>query len=412
MEITGIEKLLQIKKKSNASKSKRIEFMNEWLSYVNEYGFNDSAEAYLYDGFSFLGMVPFSTYLSKINDKQELISKLLSGKRLYKNKSVSFKVILHLLALLIEEFPDEKTLIMPVIRRLPELSINKDGKYLGDLAKSVDKYFVKVITPKTILPNLYSLELRPAIIDSFCNMMKEALHILMTEGHISSDDMQILANIDKWLSNNGKISADINNTEMSKETSHKLTDVDPEVKSDTTDTFENVDNTLLYNCNKYTWRDGISITVNAIRQIEKELIRLQLNNENLMSENTKLKDARASLQRALDSEHEISEQLKAKISHLSEENNILRLQIEDLEFKIKEKDIEIKERTKLTEMLSRDRSRQSEEVLRRLAAQLRVEYRDFLDAESLPMNIDLGENMRLQMKSIFNILIKNGLSLE
>ena len=98
------------------------------------------------------------------------------------------------------------------------------------------------------------------------------------------------------------------------------------------------------------------------------------------------------------------EQQRTEISRLSENVSLLRKQIADLEMKLKDKESEIKERTKLADILSRDRAKQSEEVLNRLAAKLRVEYRDFLDAESMPMSVDLGENMRLQLKSIFDIL--------
>lgn len=120
MDTEVIEKLLQIKKKSKASKADKNSFQNEWLYYVSEHGFNDKAEAFLYDGFSFPGT--FITYLSKTNDKQETANQLLSGKYFYKNNSITFKVMLHLLALLIEKLPDEKTLMMMVVRRLPELS--------------------------------------------------------------------------------------------------------------------------------------------------------------------------------------------------------------------------------------------------------------------------------------------------
>jgi len=137
-----------------------------------------------------------------------------------------------------------------------------------------------------------------------------------------------------------------------------------------------------------------------------------MNNENLLSENTRLRTERDNVQCALNRERECCEQQRIEISRLSEDVSLLRQQVAALEIKVKEKETEIEERAKLADMLSRDRTKQSEEVLKRLAAKLRVEYRDFLDAETLPMSSDLGENMRLQLKSVFDILKKNGLSLE
>lgn len=66
----------------------------------------------------------------------------------------------------------------------------------------------------------------------------------------------------------------------------------------------------------------------------------------------------------------------------------------------------------MMEALSRDRSRQSDEQLKRLSSSLKVEYRDYKDAEALAMDCDLGENMREQLKNIFAILIKAGIELD
>ena len=66
----------------------------------------------------------------------------------------------------------------------------------------------------------------------------------------------------------------------------------------------------------------------------------------------------------------------------------------------------------MIEALSRDRAKQSDEQLHRLASTLKVEYRDFKDAETLTMDCDLGENIREQLKNVFSILIKAGIKLD
>ena len=79
---------------------------------------------------------------------------------------------------------------------------------------------------------------------------------------------------------------------------------------------------------------------------------------------------------------------------------------------IMEKDAEISERIKMSEMLSRDRSRQADETLQRLASKIRIEYRDFEDAINAEMTVDLGENLRLQLLNIFEILEKGGMKIK
>jgi hypothetical protein len=47
-----------------------------------------------------------------------------------------------------------------------------------------------------------------------------------------------------------------------------------------------------------------------------------------------------------------------------------------------------------------------------LAHKLRLEYQDFMSAEGQPMTERLGENMRDQLKAVFEILKRNGIKLE
>ena len=100
-----------------------------------------------------------------------------------------------------------------------------------------------------------------------------------------------------------------------------------------------------------------------------------------------------------------------KITTLSAELFSAKTAVEKQEKRIAQMEQEIQERMKLTEALSRDRAKQSDEAFNRLASRLRIEYRDFMDAVDIPMNRDLGENMREQLKNVFDILIKAGIAI-
>ena len=56
-------------------------------------------------------------------------------------------------------------------------------------------------------------------------------------------------------------------------------------------------------------------------------------------------------------------------------------------------------------------AKESDEVIMRISRKLKIEYQDFLDALNLDMDADLGENMRLQLQSVFKILKDNGFEL-
>lgn len=65
----------------------------------------------------------------------------------------------------------------------------------------------------------------------------------------------------------------------------------------------------------------------------------------------------------------------------------------------------------LIELLEQTGSKQSDETIKRISRKLRIEFADYQDAVSLDMNADLGENMRLQLGSVFQILKENGFEL-
>ena len=57
------------------------------------------------------------------------------------------------------------------------------------------------------------------------------------------------------------------------------------------------------------------------------------------------------------------------------------------------------------------KAKQADEATKRAAKKLSIEYRDYQDAIGLDMDADLGENMRLQLGTVFEILIDAGFEL-
>ena len=60
---------------------------------------------------------------------------------------------------------------------------------------------------------------------------------------------------------------------------------------------------------------------------------------------------------------------------------------------------------------NKEENLQINEFKNKLSSKLRYLYIDFKDAENLPMSIDFGENLRLQMNEIFDILIRSDIKL-
>lgn len=67
---------------------------------------------------------------------------------------------------------------------------------------------------------------------------------------------------------------------------------------------------------------------------------------------------------------------------------------------------------KVISVYAADKQAALSEQLNKIAAQLKAEYRDFKDAQDMEMDVNLGENFRIQLESVFKILIKAGVNLE
>lgn len=50
--------------------------------------------------------------------------------------------------------------------------------------------------------------------------------------------------------------------------------------------------------------------------------------------------------------------------------------------------------------------------LTRISRELKLEYQDFMSVDGSVMTVDLGENMREQLKTIFRVFEKEGISLK
>lgn len=115
----------------------------------------------------------------------------------------------------------------------------------------------------------------------------------------------------------------------------------------------------------------------------------------------------------LQREHEESE---ARCKVLADDVAMSQVRITELEGEVERLRDEVAQthakleaQRELANALDRDRAKQGDAALRRLTNKMRIEYEDYCDAEGLPMSVELGENMRLQLQNIFQILKDSGL---
>ena len=79
---------------------------------------------------------------------------------------------------------------------------------------------------------------------------------------------------------------------------------------------------------------------------------------------------------------------------------------------IEEYKAELAKLNSIISVYSADKQNAQTEQLNSIASKLRSEYRDFKDVENEEMSLDLGENFRFQLQSVFRILAKSGIDVE
>lgn len=414
--IEKLNELIALKKNKGhkITKKEREEFISAWSNLAAaDNSFSERAEQYYYDGFVFAGAKPFVNWLLSTEDHITALDSLFKGKLFGKDTSSSFRVLISTFALLIKEKHVEDQLVCTLIRRIPSCSKNKEKKTIGDGHRIFLKYFIGEFDSTTALPSLPNLNLKPFQIQSFVSVCDELISKLDKDS-LSKKEMHVLSTINSWL-----------HPVVLEESQEKTTETKQEKKTFSEGceaTFELTQDSIKPRQSISPYERLVSILNEAVslsgvinnnaHAVESKSIDFQKTISSLQKDVDALNDQ---LKQAKDRETYLESKLDDRSRLISTLNEKIRVLEEDVGEKtslVAAKDQEIAQRMQMMEALSRDRARQSEEQFHRLASKLKIEYRDFKDAEALSMDCVLGENMREQLKNVFSILSRAGISLD
>lgn len=415
------ELITATKEKSSASEADRRKFEHAWLEIANKEGLSEEVILRLYRGFTIDASMPFYLYVQKTN-ADDAYQKLLASKLFMENEAGrSFKLILDLLGLEIAK-PTSSASLASLCRSLPRVAYNKDGNLYGFAGQSINKCLVKRLANQACPGLELDLELSPAEVARLASILNGPLKSLGMKSNIRSSERDTVIRLMKWMQNLSSssdtasaacgdmephgsessmaVQQPTDNQEYAAGTMQTVTQRD----TDLAEGLNSKDGTMA-SPDTQSMASVISFLHSYSEEHEKlasevSMLRQQLEAEKSADEHNEA-DA-LSLRAQLAEEKERVAGLEAAVSALTAEKEELDGQVVSLK----------KDSASAREMLSlmdRDHERQSNEQLKRLSSELRIEYQDFKDAEDLPMDVDLGENMRLQIQSIFKILRKHGL---
>lgn len=418
--LDSLMKAKKEKKKKEPTIKEKEAFRSAWLSLVADAGLTGSAEQFLYEGFAFCGAEPFYAYLIQTEDQNATLAAMFSGKYYGIDSNVSFRLVAHLLALMLNNNAT-RNILAPIIKRLPGACVNKDKKRLGTAEKTFEKYFLAELHPDVELCPLADIGTKPVFIKEFVTLVSSIMDGIENAGSAKGVVVKNIAKIRKWL-------ADYD-TSQSASTGTKAEQLIPAstiVAAEKVKIVSVADNppedrvqapkVIVTQPKEEASVDMIAYLTELLGKAAKatavvksestqQRVKIDALTQTLESEQSKLRGAN---QQIADLQDTITE-LRKKLSAAEGDIFVLRQTVEQRDAVIAEKNAEIAERVKMAEVLSRDRSKQADESLQRLAFKIRVEYRDFVDALDVPISCDLGENLRLQLQSIFDILEKGGM---
>lgn len=387
--LDALMKVKKEKKKKEPTIKEKEAFRSAWLSLVADTGLVGRAEQFLYEGFAFCGAEPFYAYLIQTEDQNATLATMFSGKYYGIDSNVSFRLVTHLLALMLNNNAP-RNILAPIIKRLPGACVNKDKKRLGTAEKTLKKYFLTELRPDAELCPLADIGTKPVFINEFVALVSSIMDGIENAGSAKGIVVKNIAKIRKWFADydiSQRVSADT-----------KTDQVIPE---------EKVPADMIAYLTELLGK-AAKVTTVVKAESTQQRVKIDALTQALEGEQNKLQGAN---QQIADLQDTITE-LRKKLSATEGDIFALRQAVKQRDAVIAEKDAEIAERVKMAEVLSRDRSKQADELLQKLASKIRIEYRDFVDALDVPMSCDLGENLRLQLQSIFDILEKGGMKIK
>ena len=421
--LDALMKAKKEKKKKEPTIKEKEAFRSAWLSLVANTGLAGRAEQFLYEGFAFCGAEPFYAYLIQTEDQNATLATMFSGKYYGIDSNVSFRLVTHLLALMLNNNAPGN-ILAPIIKRLPGACVNKDKKRLGTAEKTLEKYFLAELRPDAELCPLADIGTKPVFINEFVALVSSIMDGIENAGSTKGVVVKNIAKIRKWFADydiSQSVSADTKTdqvipeaTKITEEKANTISVADNSQEENVqtprvvvAQPEEKVPSDMIAYLTELL---GKAAKVTAVVKAESTQQRVKIDalTQALEGEQNKLQGAN---QQISDLQDTITE-LRKKLSAAESDIFALRQAVAQRDAVIAERDAEIAERVKMAEVLSRDRNKQADELLQKLASKIRIEYRDFVDALDVPMSCDLGENLRLQLQSIFDILEKGGMKIK
>ena len=421
MDYTLLDELVAIQKKSEAPKTKRAQYATEMAKLLASEGLSEHAVQYLKAGAAFSAALPFVEYIKPLSpeERSKQITTLFTSTFFRgSDKPNAFRYAISLLGYSVTWFLDDITLFVETIKIIPPLAYNKEKHLLKDAPKTVERFFLKYLKVDTVLPPLDSIGLKDIFVKEFRHVMIESVNLVPSPSLVKD---HVLA----WLSQKAGTETPITDKKQSIDTQGKSDTVIPEEgdKSDQKLIEPLAPAPMEYT--KYGIRELDQIAIDA----ESFVGRLRASIKFFADEHketVRRQETIDALERELSSGKKKLDEAVATIARLEKDNAValktiseLRVQLMDSKRDNTEQahqlyslQQEVEKLNSVISVFNADKQNSQSEQLNAIASKLKAEYVDFKEAEQDSMTLDLGENFRCQLQSVFRILAKAGIDVE
>lgn len=377
------------KGKREPSKADGQEFERLWLELAENSGINDTSISLLCKGFRFCAARPLFAYFKK-NAVSPIPYTTLGSYPAIKanNTEIALRMYLSLLALEIID-PTSNEQIAWLVKRIPEIALNKEGKVSGNMNGYIRKLLVQEIAGKATKTTNVKTELSADEASRFAKLIVPILDDLAAKAKLTISEQSAVEDLTEWASS----FCEAGKNEESIAAKSSPAEARPSEAAGTPGAPE-------------VTVDGINTAqvVAFVQRQERRIELLRSANSSASAEVGRLKEDKKLLR---EQNASIEERLEKARETITSQN----ARITELEELLGKTSADLAAHQELVDMLDQDKTRESDEAMTRVARKLKIEYQDYQDAVDMDMSVDLGENMRLQLGEVFRILKESGFAL-
>ena len=354
-------------------------FIGDWVTVANEIGINGETVDLLYDGFKFAAAAPIHRFALK-SKSEGAYARLFSEKRSMDNAGGEAVALgLNLLALEIRE-PSVAGALDTIAEKLPQLAAKGSKQSVSVIKRSLENLLIAPLSTVRFgaiarIGNARRLYL----------LLKNPLEGFIDDPNKKSGSVNTAKALLGWLAANAGEASSITSAA---ETSAISTE-EPENERG-----KGIDGVAGFSDEYKLEHENLK---RSVQQLSQELKEAKANAD---ESKTKLAECNSRLEDAQTRITELGTELAKSQDSLKSSASELSTLKHDLG----------EARLMLDTTAERDKHKE-DAATKRMAQKLSIEYRDFLDALDEPMDVELGEMLRDQLRTVFDILKSFGVNL-